>query len=292
MKRYGGIEAGGTKMVMAVADDKMNILCRESIATGAPDATLERMIAFFRGHPVDALGVASFGPLDLKKDSPTYGYITKTPKLDWVDYPLLPLLKAALDVPCELDTDVNAAALCEAKMGVAKGLKNCMYVTIGTGIGAGVYCEGNLVHGLMHPEWGHIPVAPRKDDTMPEGICPYHGGCLEGLASGPAIEKRWGKSAKELAPDHPAWQLEAHYLAQMCVTALMTVSPEKIILGGGVMGQRQLFPMIHKETMRLLGGYLACVKDTASLIVPPACYPDSGLVGALLLAKSALEEMG
>ena len=250
---------------------------------------MPKMIAFFKEHPVDALGIGSFGPLDLNEESETYGYITKTPKLSWCDYPLLPEFEKALQVPCMLDTDVNAAALCEAELGAAKGLKNCVYVTIGTGIGAGVYCEGNLVHGLMHPEWGHFLLAPRADDPAPEGFCPYHKGCLEGLAAGPAIEKRWGVSAKELAPDHPAWDLEAHYLAQMCVTALMTVSPQKIILGGGVMGQKHLFPKVHQETMRLLGGYLSCVSDVSDLIVPPSCFPDSGLIGSLLLAKKALE---
>ena len=288
--KFGALEAGGTKMVLAVTDENMNFLCRESIPTGTPADTMPKLIGFFQAHPVDALGIGCFGPLDLNPASPTFGFITKTPKLSWRDYPFMPEFQRVLGVPCALDTDVNAAVLCEAEIGAAKGVQNCVYVTVGTGIGAGVYCEGNLVHGLMHPEWGHIPLAPRKDDPMPEGCCPYHRGCLEGLASGPAIEKRWGVSARELPPDHPAWELEAHYLAQMCVTALMTVSPQKIILGGGVMGQKQLFPMIREETMRLLGGYLACVKDLSSLIVPPACFPDSGLLGSVLLAKKAWEK--
>lgn len=287
--RFGAVEAGGTKMVMAVADEQLNILVRESIPTLSPEETMEKMIDFFLEHPIDALGIGSFGPLDLNPASATYGNITKTPKLAWCNYPLLSRFQAALGVPCALDTDVNAAALCEAEMGAAKGLKNCVYVTVGTGIGAGVYCEGNLVHGLMHPEWGHMLLAPREDDPMKEGVCPYHKGCLEGLAAGPAIEKRWGMKGKDLSPDHPAWELEAHYLAQLCVTALMTISPEKIILGGGVMGQSHLFPMIHEETNRLLGGYLACVEDVSSLIVPPACFPDSGLIGSLLLAKKSWE---
>ena len=287
--RFGAVEAGGTKMVLAVADENLNILVRESIPTLEPDETMEKMIHFFQNHPVDALGIGSFGPLDLNPASKTYGYITKTPKLAWCNYPLMPRFQEVLQVPCVLDTDVNAAALCEAEMGAAKGLKNCVYVTVGTGIGAGVYCEGNLVHGLMHPEWGHMLLAPRAVDPMKEGVCPFHRGCLEGLASGPAIEKRWGVKGKDLPPDHPAWELEAHYLAQLCVTALMTISPEKIILGGGVMGQSHLFTMIHKETERLLGGYLACVDDISSLIVPPACFPDSGLMGSLLLAKKAWE---
>ncbi|MBR1585015.1 MAG: ROK family protein [Clostridia bacterium] len=288
--KYGALEAGGTKMVLAVADDELRILARESLPTRTPGETMPAMIAFFRDQGVDALGIGSFGPLDLNPSSETFGYITKTPKLSWCDYPLMPEFEKALRVPCVLDTDVNAAALAEAQVGAAKGLKNCVYVTIGTGVGAGIYCEGNLVHGLMHPEFGHILLAPHPDDPMPQGICPYHRGCLEGLAAGPAIEKRWGVSAKELPADHPAWRIEAHYLAQMCVNALMTVSPEKIILGGGVMGQKHLFPMIRRETERLLGGYLAPVKDLDQLIVPPACFPDSGLIGSLLLAKRAAEQ--
>lgn len=288
--RYGALEGGGTKMVMAVTDEKLNILCRESIPTRTPGETMPEIIAFFRKNSVDALGIACFGPLDLNSASPSYGFITKTPKLSWCDYPLMPALREALGVPCGFDTDVNAAALCEAERGAAKGLESCVYVTVGTGIGAGVICEGRLVHGLMHPEWGHVLLTPRADDPMPQGCCPYHGACLEGLASGPALEKRWGVPARELPADHPAWELEAHYLAQMCVTALMMVSPRRIILGGGVMGQSHLFPMIRRETMRLLGGYLACVQETDSLIVPPVCAPNSGILGAALLAERALEK--
>lgn len=288
--KFGALEAGGTKMVLAVADEELHILSRESLPTRTPEETMPAMIDFFRQHQIDALGVGSFGPLDLNPASPTYGYITKTPKLSWCDYPLLPAFQEALHVPAKLDTDVNAAALCEAKLGAAKGLKNCVYVTVGTGIGAGVYCEGQLVHGLMHPEWGHMPLAPQADDPMPRGVCPYHAGCLEGLASGPAIEKRWGVSGRNLAPDHPAWRMEACYLAQMCVTALMTVSPQKIILGGGVMAQGHLFPLIRQETLAMLNGYLAPVQTLDDIIVPPACYPDSGLMGSLLLAKMAWEE--
>lgn len=288
--RYGALEAGGTKMVMAVADENMRFLARESIPTRTPAETMPQIIAFFRQQGVDCLGVGSFGPVDLHRDSPAYGSITKTPKLPWCDYPILPELQAALGVPCGFDTDVNAAALCEAELGAARGLKNCVYVTVGTGIGAGIYCEGKLVHGLMHPEVGHILLSPRQDDPMPQGACPYHTSCLEGLASGPALEKRWGVPGKDLGPDHPAWDLEAHYLAQMCVTLLMTVSPEKIILGGGVMGQKQMLPLIRKETERLLGGYLSCVQDLDALIVSPQCYPDSGLLGAVLLAKNAWRE--
>ncbi len=285
--RLGALEAGGTKMVLAVADEQMQILHRETLPTETPEKTMGQMIAFFQEHPVDALGIGSFGPLDLNPASPTFGSITKTPKLAWRDYPLAPAFEKALGIPCVLDTDVNTAALCEAEMGAARGLKNCVYVTVGTGIGGGVYCEGQLVHGLMHPEVGHMLLRAHPDDPAPDGFCPYHKGCLEGVASGPAMEKRWGKSAKELPENHPAWAIEAHYLAQMCMNLIMTVSPEKIILGGGVMSRRHLFPMVQKETMALLGGYVACLKDAEEMIVPPACWPDSGLLGALLLARKA-----
>lgn len=286
--RYGAIEAGGTKMVLAVADEELNILLRKTLPTRAPEETVPEMLEFFRKNQVDALGIGSFGPLDLNPESEHFGSITKTPKLAWRDYPLLQAFQNELQIPCAIDTDVNAAALCEAEMGAGKGLKNCVYVTVGTGIGGGVYCEGKLVHGLMHPEVGHMLLRAHPEDPCPDGFCPYHKGCLEGAASGPAMEKRWGKSARELPPEHPAWALEAHYLAQMCINLMMTVSPEKIILGGGVMGQSHLFPLIRKELMRLLNGYIPCVQDGENLIVPPACYPDSGLIGALLLAKNTM----
>lgn len=288
--KFGALEAGGTKMVMAVSDESLRIIARETIPTCTPEDTMPSMIRFFREKGAEALGIGSFGPLDLNPRSDTFGFITQTPKLPWRNYPLLPEFEKALGVPCALDTDVNAAALCEAEMGAAKGLSSCVYVTVGTGIGAGVYCEGSLVHGLMHPEWGHFILRPHPDDPMPQGVCPYHEGCLEGLASGPAMQKRWGVPGKELPPDHIGWKIEAHYLAQMCVTALMTLAPEKIILGGGVMGQKQLFPMIREETNRLLGGYLPFADDLDRLIVPPECYPDSGLMGSLLLAQKALKE--
>ena len=284
---YGAIEAGGTKMVLAIFDENCNIIEQKSIPTLTPEETMPVMIDFFKGKEIKALGVGSFGPLDLNENSPTFGYITSTPKLPWRNYPLIPELEKALNVKCVLDTDVNAAALCEAKMGAAKGLKNCVYLTIGTGIGAGVYCEGKLVHGGLHPEWGHMPLHVRADDPMPQGMCPYHGACLEGLASGPAIEKRWGVSAKELAPDHPAWELEAYYLSLVGAIALTTLATEKIILGGGVMSQTHLFPMIRKKTAELLNGYLQSPNalNLDETIVPPECFPLSGLIGSVLLVK-------
>lgn len=284
--RYGAIEAGGTKMVLAAADEQLNIIARITLPTKTPEETVPRMLAFFQEHPVDALGIGSFGPLDLNPASRHFGSITKTPKLSWQDYPLLQVFRDELQIACAIDTDVNAAALCEAETGAGKGFKNCVYVTVGTGIGGGIYCEGKLVHGLMHPEVGHMLLRAHPDDPCPDGFCPYHTGCLEGLASGLAMEERWGVSARNLAPDHPAWGMEAYYLGQMCVNLMMTVSPEKIILGGGVMGQSHLLPMIQKEMMRLLNGYIPCLQKEENLVVPPVCYPDSGLIGALLLAKN------
>ncbi len=284
---YGALEAGGTKMVLAVSDERLNMLDRLTLPTKTPSETMPAMIDFFRERRVDALGVGTFGPVNLHADSPDYGTITATPKLAWRGYPLLRAFREALHIPCAIDTDVNAAALGEVALGAGRGVKNCVYVTVGTGIGGGVYSEGSLVHGLLHPEVGHFYVSPHPDDPMPQGMCPYHGACLEGMASGPAIEKRWGVTARELPADHTAWRLEAYYLAQMCQTLLTIVSPEKIILGGGVMGQKQLFPMVRAETKRLLNGYLAGLEDFDALIVPPDCYPDSGLMGALLLAQGA-----
>ncbi|MBO2516446.1 MAG: fructokinase [Clostridiales bacterium] len=285
----GGIEAGGTKMVLGLGDEKGNILETYTLPTGTPEETVPAMTDYFASRNICALGVASFGPVDPDRNSATYGYITKTPKLAWRDYPVLPVLQKALGVPAGFDTDVNAAVLAEVELGAAKGVKSCLYLTVGTGIGGGMYCEGKLVHGMQHPEWGHIPMDVLPEDPVREGFCPYHGNCPEGLASGPAMEKRWGKPGKELPADHPAWRLEAKYLAKLCATALMTFCPEKIILGGGVMGQSVLLPMIREETKTLLNGYMTApgFTDLESVIVSPALYPVSGLAGALLLAKEA-----
>ena len=199
------------------------------------------MAEWFGERHVDALGIGTFGPVDLKKDSVTYGSITTTPKPGWRNTPLLAELRDALRVPALIDTDVNAAALAEWKLGAARGLNSCLYVTVGTGVGAGLVIEGRLVHGLVHPELGHMLLQPEEGDPAAAGFCPWHRGCIEGLASGPAIEKRWGKKGFELPQDHEAWRLEAAYLAQMCANAVCAFSPEKIILGGGVMQQKHLF---------------------------------------------------
>lgn len=290
MKYYGALEAGGTKMVLSVLDENGQMIKRESIPTLTPEETMPRMIAFFRENPVAALGIGSFGPVDLHPDSPTYGYITATPKLAWRNYPLLGAFRDALGIPVGFDTDVNVAAISEHRLGAGKGLDNCMYVTIGTGVGAGLIINGKPVHGLIHSELGHIFLTPEANDPSPEGFCPYHKHCLEGLAAGPAIHKRWGVPAQELPQDHPAWDLETTYIAQMCHNAIMAFSPEKIILGGGVMQQMHLFPIIRRKVLEMLGGYICSpVVDNGleDYIVPPGLGVNSGVMGAYLLAREA-----
>ena len=286
----GALEAGGTKMVMCVGDENGKILEQKTIPTLTPEETMPQIIAYFKEKRAEAIGVASFGPLDLDPASPTYGYITSTPKLAWRNYPILPVLTGEMKVPAGFDTDVNAAALAECRLGAAKGTEDCLYLTVGTGIGGGLVSGGKLVHGAQHPEWGHIPLRPMASDPCPKGFCPSHESCAEGLASGPAMEKRWGMKASELPDSHPAWELEAAYLAEVCVTAFMTVSPRKVILGGGVMGRESLLPRVIRKTGEWMNGYLTapCFEHLEEMIVRPSLFPVSGLVGALLLAAEAV----
>ena len=292
MKYYGALEAGGTKMVMAVMDSEGKPVAESTIPTRTPEETMPEMMAFFSAHPISALGIGGFGPLNLDPRSDRYGWIMETPKTAWRYYPLKPAFEEKLGVPVGIDTDVNAAALAEARLGAAKGKESCLYVTVGTGIGGGVIVHGKPVHGLMHPEIGHITVAPMPDDPMPEGVCPYHPHCLESLASGPSIQKRWGVSARELPEGHPAWELESAYLAQLCANALLTFSPEKIVLGGGVMQKEFLLPLIRRKTLSLLNGYIAHPAVETGLedyIVAPGLGTRSGITGAWLLALEAEE---
>lgn len=290
--KIGALEAGGTKMVLAVYDLDMNELDRITLPTEAPEVTVPAMKAFFDGHNIDALGVGSFGPLDPNPASPTYGCITSTPKLKWRNYPLLQKLLEGRQIPAAIDTDVNAAVIAEMELGAARGCENAVYMTIGTGIGGGVAVHGKTVHGLLHPEAGHILLRPHPEDPNPRGVCPYHESCLEGLAAGPAIGARVGGDAGLLPDDHPTFRIEAWYLAQMCMNLTLTLSPEKIILGGGVMNRACLFPMVRQMTLDLLGGYVQVDKILNHMdeyIVPPQLYPLSGLVGSFLLGKRALE---
>ena len=290
----GALEAGGTKMVCAIGDENGKVIERESFPTRLPEETMPSLINYFKEKGIEALGIGSFGPLNLDPKDPHYGDITTTPKPGWHNYPLRKSFVDALGVPVGIDTDVNAAALGEATLGAGKGCDSLVYVTVGTGVGAGILVGGKLVHGLVHPEFGHILLRPHPEDPAPHGFCPYHDGCLEGMACGTAIEKRWGVSARELPEDHIAWTVEAEYLAQMCVTAIVTVSPKKIVLGGGVMHQLHLFPRIRARVLEMLGGYVshpAILEDIEHFIVSPGLGDNAGAAGSLLLAKQALEGM-
>ena len=285
--RLGAIEAGGTKFVCGIGNEHGEVIERISIPTTTPEETMGQVIDFFKNKEVDAIGVGSFGPVDLDVSSPTYGFITSTPKKYWNQFDLVGGLKKRFDVPIGFDTDVNAAALGESVWGAAKGLDSCLYMTVGTGIGVGAVAEGKLIHGMLHPEMGHILVRRHEKDAY-QGSCPFHGDCLEGMAAGPAIEARWGKKGVDLAGDSDVWELEAYYLAQALVNYILVISPQKIIIGGGVMKQEQLFPLVREHTVKLLNGYLQhenILKNIDQYIVPPGLGDNAGLCGALALAK-------
>ena len=290
--KLGAIEAGGTKFVVCIGDEFGNVIERDSFPTETPEETMANIFKFFDGKDIEALGVGCFGPIDPDLNSPTYGYITTTPKPGWGNFNIMGALKERYDIPMGFDTDVNGAALGEAYFGAAKGLDSALYMTIGTGIGCGAIVEGNLVHGLLHPEMGHMNMIVREDDTY-AGKCPFHGTCFEGLAAGPAIEERWGIKGSELPEDHPAWDLESWYIAQALAIYVLTISPKKIILGGGVMHQKQLFPMIHKYLQERLNGYVQKDEITTDAIQDYVVYPglgdNAGVCGALALAKMANE---
>ena len=244
MPRFGALEAGGTKMVCAIGDEQGRILERISIPTRDPAQTMPEILDFFRDKALAAVGVGCFGPVDLDRRSETYGYITSSPKLNWRNYPMVQRFREALGIPVGFDTDVNAAALGEAVWGCTRTVENSIYITVGTGVGVGVIVGGRPYHGMIHPEGGHIFVAPREDDPMPKGICPYHGNCLEGLASGPAIERRWGRKGIELSEISAVWELEAYYIGQAICTYICTLSPERIVVGGGVMHKKKKTKMV------------------------------------------------
>lgn len=279
----GGIEAGGTKFVCAVGDESGKIIAKISFPTTEPDETLRQVRQFFQQHHADAVGIGCFGPVDLDEKSNTYGTILNTPKTKWKQYDILTKLKTDLQVPVSIDTDVNAAALGEYLYGAGKDVDSCMYITVGTGIGAGFVHHGKTYIGKSHPEMGHLLIQRHKDDTF-AGNCPYHGNCLEGLASGPAIEQRYGKKGVELANDAHVWELEAYYLAQAIMNYFLVLSPERIILGGGVMKQEQLYPRIREKFRELLNGYLD-VENMDKLIVAPELNDEQGVRGAMELLR-------
>ena len=285
----GALEAGGTKMVLAVGNENGEILDRISIPTETPVITVPKIIAYFKDKNIEALGIGSFGPVDLDKESKTFGYITSTPKLAWANYDIVGEIKKELRIPVGFDTDVNAAALGEATWGSIKGLSSGIYITVGTGIGVGVYMNGSLLHGMLHPEAGHVLLSKHSSDTF-EGVCPYHPNCMEGLASGPSIEKRWKEKAVALADRKEVWELEAYYLAQGIANYILTLSPHKIVLGGGVMHQEQLFPLIRSQVVKLLNGYVktAQIADIDNYIVPASLNDNQGIMGCIQLAKMEL----
>lgn len=301
----GAIEAGGTKFVCAVGTgpgDRM--LARASFPTGDRPAELLATVAGWlqeqegRHGRLRALGIASFGPVDLRPGSPTYGFITSTPKPGWQDTDVVGRLRAAFgDIPIGFDTDVNGAALGEHAWGSAAGLNDFVYITLGTGIGAGAMVGGELLHGLVHPEMGHMLLPRVPGDDFP-GVCPYHGACWEGLCSGPAIHRRTGVPAEDLPPDHPAWGLETRYIAEAVANITCVLSPERVILGGGVskggrLGQDRFFQQVREKLRAALNGYIAAPAlgpDVDRDLVPPLLGDDAGVCGAMALGQRAARE--
>ena len=288
--RLGALEAGGTKMVCAIGDETGKIEERISIPTKTPQETIPLLIDFYQKRGIDALGIGCFGPLELNPQSEKYGYITTTTKEAWRNFDFLGSMKRALKCPVGFDTDVNGSVLGEVTFGQAKGKSCVLYLTIGTGVGAGIDIEGKLLHGMLHPEAGHVLITKRESDTY-KGKCPYHKNCLEGLAAGPAIEGRFGKKAAELADVKEVWDLEADYIAQALTGYILTLSPEMMILGGGVMHQEQLLPLIRQKVTEYLGGYVNTeeLKDMDHYIVPASLNDDQGIMGCLELARRELE---
>ncbi|WP_324074387.1 MAG: ROK family protein [Erythrobacter sp.] len=281
----GAIEAGGTKFVLAVGPSPHEITVRHTIPTRDPETTLPEAAQWFAAQgTLTALGIGSFGPVELDRASPRWGFITNTPKAGWADCDIAGFFGKALGVPVGFDTDVNAAALAEYRAAAPKGCRSLAYLTIGTGIGGGLVLDGQPVHGIAHPEMGHI--FPRRAAETREfaGICPHHGDCLEGLASGPAIIARWGASLSELAPDHPAHGIVADYVAQACHTLFATIAVERVVIGGGVAKTAGLAERIAARTAQLGAGYLP--GGTRHRVQSPALGENAGITGAMMLAEA------
>ncbi len=293
MALFGGIEAGGTKFVCAVGTGPNDMRDEVRFPTTKPEETIGQAIDFFteqaKKEPLAAIGIAAFGPVDPNPKSPTFGYITTTPKPYWAQTDFAGAVNRALNVPVGFDTDVNGAALGEHRWGAAQDVDTFIYMTIGTGVGGGAMVNGQLLHGLIHPEMGHIQLPHHPDDSY-AGHCPFHGDCLEGMVAGPAVEERWGQKGQTLTPDHPAWALEAHYIALGLASFICTLSPQRIILGGGVMEQEHIFPMIRERVQDYLNGYVqspAILENIDTYIVPPGLGNKAGVLGAIALAQQA-----
>ena len=293
MPLFGGVETGGTKFVCAVGSGP-DLRTRIEIPTTSPEETIGSATAFLaeqaRVNALAGIGIASFGPIDLNPASSHFGYITSTPKPGWQYVDLAGSIRRALKLPVALDTDVNAAALSECRWGAAQRLNTLVYVTVGTGIGGGGLMEGRLMHGVLHPEMGHMRIPHDMNADPFAGACPFHGDCWEGLAAGPALEARCGRSARDLPLDHPVWQLEAHYLALGVTNLICAVSPQRVVLGGGVMQQPGLLNLVRRRTLELLNGYLqvgAILDHIDEYIVAPRLGADAGVLGAIALAMDA-----
>jgi fructokinase len=292
---FGAIEAGGTKFICGIGTGPDDLKTAQ-FPTSTPEITLSGVIDFFQnqaGEKVAAIGIGSFGPVDLNHSSPTFGAITSTPKVGWQNFNLRDAVQSALHVPVAFDTDVNAAILAEARWGAVQGLQDAIYMTIGTGVGGGALVHGRVVHGLVHPEMGHLHIPhDRTRDPFP-GICPYHGDCLEGLASGPAMQARWSQPASTLRPDHPAWDLEARYLALGLMNLSVSFSPLRIIMGGGVMQQEHMFEKLRAEFAGIMNGYIRnpeILERLEHYIQRPALGGRAGVLGALVLAEQVYSD--
>lgn len=286
---YGAIEAGGTKMVCAVGNADGFIVERMETPTLTPEETMPVMLAFFQKYEIKTLGIGTFGPVELNRKSGKYGSILTSPKAGWQGFNFYRYFKEHIGCEAAIDTDVNAAALGEQRMGALQGIENGMYVTVGTGVGGGIIAEGNLVHGMLHPETGHILLQRHPEDHM-KSFCRFHDNCLEGLAAGPAVEKRAGLKGSELLENHPVWEMESYYIAQALVSYTMVLSTERIVLGGGVMKQMHLFPKIRQQYAKLMNGYLDTeqLKNLDTFIVPAGLSGDQGIIGALFLGMEDL----
>ncbi len=296
MVLLGGVEAGGTKFVCAVGTSPDDLRAVVRIPTTSPGETLTQVINFFRQQiakagALDAIGIGAFGPVDVRGNSPTFGWFLDTPKPSWQRVDFAGVIERELGVPVGFDTDVNAAALGEYQWGNAQGLETFIYLTVGTGIGGGGLVGGKPIHGLLHPEMGHILI-PHDFTADPFlGCCPFHKDCLEGLASGFAMEKRWGQKGASLPVEHPAWALEANYLATGLVNFILMLSPERILLGGGVMEQKQLLGQVRNQVREKLNAYLCVPQITDNIedyIVSPGLGSKAGILGAFVLAQQAL----
>jgi fructokinase len=291
-RRYGAVEMGGTKVLCATGTGPADLGAIERIPTTRPDETLQAVVAYVQNiKPAPAaIGVASFGPLDLEPTSPTFGAITRTPKPGWSGVDVAGTLTRALDLPVYLDTDVNGAVLGEQRWGAARGLRDVIYLTVGTGIGGGALVAGRLLHGRGHPEMGHIHVPHDRQADPFAGCCPYHGDCLEGLASGTALAQRWGQPAETLPAAHPAWELEARYLGLALATLTAVLAPQRVILGGGVMKQAALWPLVRQQLRAMSRDYPAAPAIWERLdeyVVPAGLDDRAGLLGAIALAEQA-----